>query len=345
MLTRPTVGSLFAGIGGFDLGFERAGCRVVWQVESDPFALAVLARHFPEAQRFDDVRTVHGALAHADSGRREGVGLTEHGDQRGAPRHQPDGCGPPGRRHRSSQSCGACLPAVDVICGGFPCQPHSLAGRRGASADDRDLWPHFARLIRECRPRWVVAENVPGLLSSDAGRFFGTVLGDLAACGYDAEWDCLPASAFGAPHQRDRVWLVAYLSGLRRDTESRQALALDGGADVADHDLKRRRVEQRQCGCHGTWARHQSRRGCEVRDVADPASERCQVRPRLFGGEPWTLPAVTSCADWAFEPHVGRVAHGVPARVDRLRGLGNACVPQITEWIARRILEAEGLIP
>src|SRR4029450_13011646 len=104
----------------------------------------------------------------------------------------------------------AYLEPVDVICGGFPCQPHSLAGRRAGANDERDLWPHFARLIRELEPRWVVAENVPGLLSSDAGRFFGTVLGDLAACGYDAEWDCLPASAFGAPHRRDRVWIVAY---------------------------------------------------------------------------------------------------------------------------------------
>src|SRR5206468_5533936 len=112
-----------------------------------------------------------------------------------------------------------------------------LAGRRGGSADERDLWPEFARIIRAARPRWVVAENVPGLLSSDAGRFFGTVLGDLAACGYDAEWDCLPASAFGAPHRRDRVWIVAYsaersgLTSIPRATE-RDVQDGDGEADA-----------------------------------------------------------------------------------------------------------------
>src|SRR6186713_3087505 len=168
-----TVGSLFSGIGGFDLGFERAGFEIRWQVEIDAYASAVLAQHWPTVRRYRDVRTV----------------------------------------------CGGCLDPVDVICGGFPCQPHSLAGKRAGSSDERDLWPHFARLIRECHPRWVVAENVPGLLSSEAGRFFGTVLGDLAACGYDAEWQSLPASAFGAPHRRDRVWLVAYPDQRRREVE------------------------------------------------------------------------------------------------------------------------------
>src|SRR5215831_9561802 len=155
-----TVGSLFDGIGGFDLGFQRAGFDIRWQVEIDPFCRRVLAKHWPDVQRFEDVRT---AGAHN-------------------------------------------LSVVDVLCGGFPCQPHSLAGRRGGSQDERDLWPEFARLIRELRPRWVVAENVPGLLSSDAGRFFGNILRDLAESGYDAEWDCLPASVFGAPHRRDRIW-------------------------------------------------------------------------------------------------------------------------------------------
>src|SRR5215510_6823709 len=159
-----TVGSLFTGIGGFDLGLERAGMRIDWQVEIDPFCLRVLEKHWPHVKRYTDIRTV-GA-------------------------------------HN--------LGSVDLVCGGFPCQPHSLAGRRCGAADERNLWPEFARLICELRPRWVVAENVPGLLSVDAGRFFGGVLRDLAACGYDAEWNVLSAAEFGAPHRRDRVWLVAY---------------------------------------------------------------------------------------------------------------------------------------
>jgi DNA (cytosine-5)-methyltransferase 1 len=157
-----TVGSLFAGIGGFDLGFERAGMTTAWQVEMDPYCRAVLARHFPHAARHEDVRHVGAAN----------------------------------------------LASVDVICGGFPCQDLSVAGK-GAGLDGArsGLWSEYVRIVRELRPRYVVVENVSALL----GRGLGTVLGDLAACGYDAEWDCIPASAVGAPQQRDRLWIVAYV--------------------------------------------------------------------------------------------------------------------------------------
>ena len=274
-----TVGSLFSGIGGFDLGFERAGFDITWQVEIDDYANRVLAKHWPNVPRFRDVR-----------------------------------------------ECGAGnLAPVDVICGGFPCQPHSLAGRRLASADERDLWGEFARIIREIRPRWVVAENVSGLLSSEAGRFFGRVLGDLAACGYDAEWDCLPASAFGAPHQRDRVWIVAY----------------------PEDAARRRRAEWRQIRHRGFDM--DGAEGYVAYPIGDGRERLGQPWPgeRASGTSAWETPTrVFSCGGsdrraWLPEPNVGRVAHGIPARVDRLRGLGNAIVPQIAEWIARRILEAE----
>jgi len=156
-----TFGSLFAGVGGLDLGFERAGMRCLWQVELDDFCQRVLAKHWPNVERFGDVRE----------------------------------CG----NHN--------LAAVDVICGGFPCVDISNAGRReGIEGERSGLWSEFARIIRELRPRYVVVENVAALL----GRGMGRVLGDLAACGYDAEWEVLPAAAFGAPHIRDRVFLVAY---------------------------------------------------------------------------------------------------------------------------------------
>ena len=102
------------------------------------------------------------------------------------------------------------LPKADVICGGFPCQPHSQAGKRKGSLDDRDLWPEFSRIIGECKPRWVIGENVSGLLSSENGRFFGRVLRDLSASGYDVEWQSVPLAAFGAPHIRERILMVAY---------------------------------------------------------------------------------------------------------------------------------------
>jgi DNA (cytosine-5)-methyltransferase 1 len=115
------------------------------------------------------------------------------------------------------------LEPVDLICGGFPCQPHSIAGKRKASDDERDLWPEMLRIIREVGPRWVVAENVPGLLSSEAGRFFGAVLRDLAESGYSVGWDCIHASAVGAPHRRERVIIIAELADTHAERRGRRA--------------------------------------------------------------------------------------------------------------------------
>jgi DNA (cytosine-5)-methyltransferase 1 len=285
-----TVGSLFAGIGGFDLGFERAGFEIKWQVEIDPFCRRVLEKHWPHVRRYEDVREVYGYGTYGYEGAHE-------------------------RRF-------CALDRVDVIVGGFPCQPVSLAGARRAQSDERWLWPDFARLVGELRPGYVVVENVPGLLTAG----FGIVIGDLAALGYDAEWECLPARAFGAPHIRERVWIVAY-PGSERQQEWRES---------DSESARGREVQLRRdpCGC-GT-------------NVADANRARPQER-FVFRG----VPGQARCDDyrqdaavggwWSVEPNVGRVADGVSARVDRLRGLGNAIVPQIAEWIARRILEAEGL--
>ena len=158
-----TVGSLFAGIGGFDLGLERAGFEIKWQVEIDPFCRKVLEKHWPQVKRYEDVRTVYW-------------GNVEF---------------------------------VDVICGGFPCQDISQAGcRAGIDGERSGLWREMVAAIRILRPRYIIVENVSALLFRD----MGTVLGDLASSGYDAEWECIPASAFGAPILRNRVWVVAYPS-------------------------------------------------------------------------------------------------------------------------------------
>jgi DNA (cytosine-5)-methyltransferase 1 len=351
-----TVGSLFSGIGGFDLGFERAGFEIKWQVEIDDYASAVLAKHWPKVRRYRDVRTVHGEATHvadADEQRETSV-YAYAGDGRALAAEARQHSRGRGGRPISSAAC--CLEPVDVICGGFPCQPHSLAGKRAGASDERDLWPHFARLIRACQPRWIVAENVPGLLSSDAGRFFGTVLGDLAACGYDAEWDCLPASAFGAPHRRDRVWIVAYprrgcgehwgasehVSQAQSGVSEEGIVPRDGvfighrSADVADANQSRSQRWERAELHERASERVAGSRGASV---ADADAERWDGRSRIFGtGRGREL---THSGWWEPEPNVGRVAHGVSARVDRLKGLGNAIVPQIAEWIAHRITEAE----
>ena len=158
--------SLFAGIGGFELGLERSGYfETVAQCEIDPFCRRVLAKHWPNVRRYEDVRELTAARLAAD-----GV-------------------------------------AVDAICGGFPCQDVSVAGRRaGIDAPRSGLWREYGRIICEVRPRIIFVENVTGLLHNG----FGTVLRDLASFGYDAEWHCIPASAIGAPHGRDRVWVMAY---------------------------------------------------------------------------------------------------------------------------------------
>lgn len=117
------------------------------------------------------------------------------------------------------------LPTADVLAGGIPCQPHSLAGKRGGADDERDLWPEFFRLVCETQPAYAVVENVPGLRSSDGGRFFGTILRDLAQAGYDAEWCSFPASAVGAPHQRERVWIVAYPRSIGKQRSRQKPLS------------------------------------------------------------------------------------------------------------------------
>jgi DNA (cytosine-5)-methyltransferase 1 len=247
-----TFGSLFSGIGGFDLGFTRAGLVCKWQVEIDDYCQRVLAKHWPEVKRYGDIRELDGSE----------------------------------------------LEYVDVLCGGFPCQPHSLAGKRLASADERDLWGDFVRIIRAVRPHWIVAENVSGLLSSEDGRFFGRVLRDLAASGYDAEWDVLSAAAFGAPQMRERVILVAYPNGRRCEADF---LFTQGSGN-------RGRKEE------SAWSR--------------------SILARGTSGRVWGIP----------DGGIRRVANGVSSELDRFAGLGNAIVPQVAEWIARRIVAAEEVV-
>lgn len=163
-----TVGSLFAGIGGFDLGLERAGMRVIWQSEIDPYASAVLQKHWPDVPNLGDVRTIKGAT----------------------------------------------VDKPDVLCGGFPCQDISSAGvKQGLAGERSGLWDEYRRLLCEIRPRYAIMENVADLLARGLGR----VLGDLAEIGMDAWWHVVPASYVGSPQPRDRVWIVAYPSGGRRE--------------------------------------------------------------------------------------------------------------------------------
>jgi DNA (cytosine-5)-methyltransferase 1 len=215
--------------------------------------------------------------------------------------------------------------AVDVICGGFPCQDISVAGKGAGLAGERSgLWREYARIVGELRPRYVVVENVSALL----GRGLGDVLGDLAALGYDAEWHCIPAFAVGAPHQRDRIWIVAYTDceSVRNNRHSRVAGAASSGQGATE---KREWVwaDVVASGCGGDVA-DANRAGREELDVAAVPEVTRQLARSLAAGRSY----------WGAEPGMGRVAHGVPRRVDRLRALGNAVVPQIPEMIGRAIM-------
>lgn len=210
--------------------------------------------------------------------------------------------------------------AVDVICGGFPCQDISIAGRALGLAGERSgLWSEYARLVGQIRPRFVIVENVAALLS----RGLGEVLGGLAAIGYDAEWHCIPASAVGAPHYRDRVWIVAYPNGTELRVEPRWR---DGphrtGSPISAVDGRAREVADSNRRNKYWWPRHvQMGWGAVASDFADACH-----------GEG---------TEWTSEPNVGRVAYGVPDRMERLKGLGNAVVPQVAELIGRAIMSCE----
>ncbi len=290
-----SVLDLFSGIGGFSLGLERTGgFRTAAFCEIDPYCRRVLAKHWPGVPIYDDIRTLTAARLAADG---IGSALADAGHL-----GCDSGAAPAERQTRAGR--------IDLICGGFPCQDISTAGTGAGIAGERSgLWSEYARLVGEVRPRLVIVENVAALL----GRGLGRVLGDLAALGYDAEWHCIPAAAVGAPHRRDRVWIIADAESARCPPGLREADTLldghqpgDGGFIVADPGLPRLPLPER-------GAILSPRRWTEGR----AASERG-----------W----------WIAEPDVGRVAHGIRARVDRLRGLGNAVVPQIPELIGRAIL-------
>ena len=220
---------------------------------------------------------------------------------------------------------------VDVICGGFPCQDISLAGKgAGLDGERSGLWFEFHRLINEIRPKYAIIENVSALRS----RGLDEVLRSLAEIGYDAEWHCIPASAVGAPHRRDRVWIAAY-----RNCDDgwnwSSSKPYQGKSWMESGCSSERQFEQQpsktladtqQSGLEGRlhWWANQERKG-------EHGYLGCC---RSVHGQPienW----------WSIEPRVGRVAHGVSGRVDRLKQLGNAVVPQIPELIGRAILEYE----
>jgi DNA (cytosine-5)-methyltransferase 1 len=334
---------LFSGIGGFALGLESTGgFETVGFCDNEPFAQKVLKKHWPDVPCFGDVR---------DVGR------------------DTDGLG-----------------AVDIITGGFPCQPISLAGQQKATEDDRWLWDQMFRVIKEFKPKWIIAENVRNLVEIREGVVFEQVCTDLEGEGYEVQTFVLPASAVNAPHQRYRCWIVAHAnSGMRRggraisesrenkkrrlhtkkekqashdlrsktvgcDPMGRETKDVSDTNNTGDRTSKRRTDENREKEVKGWKEQPQSKPSRYSKDVANSCGTRRKVgipkkgyRQEGNAEEPDNnsnrLSGWQGKDNWTVEPSVGRVAHGIPNRVDRLKGLGNAVVPQIPAVLGRAILE------
>ncbi len=226
------AGSLFSGVGGFDLGLERAGFEIAFQAEIDPFCQKVLASHWPEVKRYGDVRAV-GADRRADPAR---------------PAHLRTDGASVGHDERQQ-------PAIDLICGGFPCQDLSVAGKRAGLAGDRSgLWFEFHRILSELRPTFCLIENVPGLLSSNGGRDFGVVLSGLGELWPAVGWAILDSQHFGVPQRRRRVYII----GGPTRASVQQILSLCEGGDW--HSQARREAREDTPGPVGGGAYGTGRR-------------------------------------------------------------------------------------
>ena len=368
MIDEIKVLDLFSGIGGISLGLERANpaFRTVAFCEREAYPRAILKKHWPEIPIYDDVRTL-----------------------------QADRLG-----------------RIDIVSGGYPCQPFSVAGKQLGKEDDRHLWPEMARIIRQCNPTWVLAENVAGHITMGLDE----VLSDLEGQGYSARPFVIPACAIGAPHRRDRVWIIAHNDCQHRGADEREpnartdrrhkfggvcedvsdtqnegvigrdgkqrdddggsgrgvfdegrSRADDGAEDVADTDDTRQQQSDkevaRKLSKQFNSSGFQSRKN---RHDSNPSGEQLQRGSKKpFYGKPnvpgefgrmgknvkgrqafisklgGSLDGVSAWLDGSWENGIPRVSESEKGRAERLKGLGNAVVPQIVEQIGRAIIEAE----
>ncbi len=293
--------SLFTGIGGIDLAAEWAGFRTAGQVEQNPYALRVLRKRFGRRiPRWTDIKD----FTADDFKRRTGID------------------------------------SPTLISGGFPCQPFSCAGKRRGKEDDRYLWPEMFRIVRELRPAWVLGENVAGIVNME----LESCCADLEGEGYTVRAFLVPACGVGAWHRRERVFIVAHSNSRHnaRSTEQErkqdlsQIITPSGTGQLFSSIITYTNSSRKSSGGED---RGVGGVGKPIKAMANTNSTGLQesARPGLggiqeeVGSSTWGEPGRGAPATgdyWSVEPTVGRVAHGVPHRVDRLRCLGNAVVPQ-----------------
>ena len=269
------------------------GYRTVGFCDNEPYAQAVLKKHWPEVPIHKDIREVRGEL----------------------------------------------YAGVTLLTGGFPCQPFSVAGKQRGKDDNRYLWPEMLRVIREAKPTWIIGENVAGIVNMALDQ----VCADLEGQGYEVEPIIIPACSVDAPHKRDRVWIVAHskLHGNQRTQRGINAEAdcveknfgtkdCSTWESVGTGEQQRRETEQRHDDVADTvkqgWEGRVHRREDTEREGVDGHSGCCGATHGQSGE-----------AIWIAEPNVGRVANGIPNRSHRLKGLGNAIVPQVASEIIRCI--------
>lgn len=329
--------SLFSGIGGLDLAAEWAGFSSVGQCEFADYPTKILERHWPDVPRWRDIRTLTGESFYERTG----------------------------------------LRTVDIISGGFPCQPFSTAGKQRGEEDDRYLWPEMVRVIADLRPTWVVGENVAGIINMALDK----VLSDLEGQGYTTRTFLIPAAGVNAPHQRYRTAIVAYAdrigqfyrtdevkptergkppqpesgrcceamtdtTGQGLEGDARSELQGNGirfassGKNVSNPNrpvLQRERAKQQTAGTARDSKNVSDTSSKGFQDGSGKKMPEEQDAERYYSrrGEP------DGTRQWAVEPNVGRVAHGIPNRVDRIKCLGNAVVPQQFYPIFRAIADIE----
>lgn len=313
-----TVGELFAGIGGIGLGLEMTGnFEVKWQVERDEYASKVLAKHWPDVVRWNDVVTF-----------------------------------PPDNSDKWN---------VDLICGGFPCQDISTSGKqKGLEGARSGLFYEVVRIAQQLRPKYILLENVAALRVRGLDR----ILGSLAEIGYDSQWHSIPASAIGAPHRRDRVFIIGYA---RRNTFNQNTVSNEHNATRTEDGWVCTQCGIGVfdgCGCnHGEWQCQKCREwtypfyydrkdGCQHCGaiVADTSSERLQGQRQYFerlystSFQNWKVSLFKPNRFkeiWKVKPGLGRVVDGVSGGLDRskrLKCLGNAVVPQVAQVIGEYIV-------
>lgn len=343
---------VFSGIGGFSLAASWVwpDLEIVSFVEINPFCQKVLKHHWPSVPIIGDVRDV--ALENAEIKRLQRRGYREQG-------FKTESIGL--RSTRSSEY------AIDLLTGGFPCQPASCAGKRKGREDNRWLWPEMLRVIQEIHPRWVLAENVLGLTSLEGGMVFEHCCVDLENAGYKVQPLILPACGQNAPHRRDRVWLVANSinrrcsesgkqGGMGEVSERRSHIELQAeksGQDVADTTRiqpgreEQRTVRKRVGECGESTPTDSFIEGLEIKQCQSENNGEKQpsIERNGYSGSWWeSEPAMgelvngVSCRLVRFR---GRVARGVPNRVNRLKALGNSIVPQVAFQIMKAIKEVE----